>query len=83
MIGEEWYEELPDRYCPENKRGSTGNGPAGQLQCQKECEADPGCVGIAWTQNYRSICLLCQDDVLDDFDLNYGFYRRPQGNIKV
>lgn len=81
--GEEWFEETPDKYCTNHKYD---NGETSQLECQKLCEADTGCVGISLTKTTVSLCYLCQDDVLSGFisqdgvSKNYGFYRRPQND---
>ena len=81
LIGDLWLKETPDKYCPNNKYN--GDKSYDQLTCQKLCEAESSCVGIAFTQTRTSLCFLCLDDGLDSFSLNYGFYRQPLGNSKV
>ena len=75
-----WSVETPRKYCP---RGTDDGEYYGQLECQKLCEADAGCVGIAWAQDQtNSKCILCTDNFLTD-SLYYGFYRKPLGNNYV
>ena len=81
-----WPEETRDVYCP-NTRTRKGNFRFtrfyDQFLCQKFCEDDPECVGFAWTKTEKSTCYLCLDDVLTYRHENYGFYRKPLGNIEV
>ncbi len=73
-----WSEETPYKYC----KDSTFDGKAyEQLPCQKLCEADSGCVGIAWSSGVtNSGCYLCQNDILSTATSSYGFYRKPGNN---
>ena len=81
VIGALWLKEASDTYCPNN---TSNNKNYDQLACQKSCEANTRCVGIALTHKAGSACFLCLDDVLSSYgvfpNLNYGFYRRPLGN---
>ena len=74
-----WSEETPDKYC----KTSTYDGKTyDKLACQKLCEADSGCVGIAWSST-QTVCYLCQNDILSTAANGYGFYRKPLGNNEV
>ena len=56
----------------------------GQLGCQKECEkSEKDCVGISWVQTGNSACVICYNDILTSANYNFGFYRKPIGNIAV
>ena len=52
-----------------------------QMQCQTECEAYGGCIGISYQQKYanRKIqhCKMCMNDDLTAHSDGYGFYRKP------
>ena len=81
-----WLKETPDMICGNSKEPEFNKRKNSkiydQLACQKFCEADSGCVGIA-TQTTGSLCFLCLDDVVSSFSNNYGFYRRPLGNSEM
>ena len=68
-----WSEETPKKYCP-HPYGRDDGKYYDQLECQKLCEADDGCVGISWAQNAKSKCILCKEDYLVEIPY-YGFYR--------
>ena len=76
-----WSEETPKKYCP-HPHGRDDGKYYDQLECQKLCEANAGCVGIAWAQNAKSKCILCNEDHLVETPY-YGFYRKPIGNNEV
>ena len=76
-----WSEETPKKYCP-HPHGRNDGKYYDQIECQKLCEADAGCVGIAWAENTKSKCILCKREYLIDVP-NYGFYRNPLGNNEV
>jgi hypothetical protein len=73
-----WSEETPDKHC----KNGIFYYMDGKLACQQLCEADSGCVGIAWSQSFEIYCYLCHDDILSNACCNYGFYRNP-GNGEV
>ena len=73
--------EGQNMWCQNNKRKLK---VTDQLACQTLCEADFGCVGVAWSdQTGMGTCYLCQDDILSQTGNNYWFYRRPQGNNEL
>ena len=77
-----WSVETPNSFCEHaNFIDDCVHEYCDQLECQTLCEADSGCVGIAW--NFAvGTCYLCQDDILSD-DSHNGFYRKPLGNNEV
>ena len=56
-----------------------------QMQCQEKCKADNDCVGISYTYNsdYTQYCEVCRNDDLQRSKQGFGFYRRPNGKIKL
>ena len=55
---------------------------ASQLDCQDICLENPLCVGISYS--YRAgmmnSCFICKNDVLDQNDYGFAFYRKPGKN---
>ena len=78
VVEQLWPEETPNKYCANS---TVKPGIPRQLECQKKCEAEIGCVGIAMShQQDKNWCYLCLDDILKAAINEYGFYRKPQGN---
>ena len=83
MLGFLWPKETANGGCP-NSRKHDPNDVKNQGECQKKCEAEIRCVGIAY--RHRALptviakygwCDICFDDELRYDDTVYGFYRRP------
>ena len=78
-----WPEETSDVRCPNSKGAASVHAGIDQFACQRLCEKDPECVGIAITTTEKNSCRRCLNDVLRYTKNNVGFYRRPLGNNGV
>ena len=54
-----------------------------QKECQEKCVRTTKCTGIVYSHNpvYSSYCYTCENRVLTRWYNDFGFYRRPTGNI--
>ena len=74
-----WEEEVQDHICSNfrNKRRLVSD----QISCQKKCELDNECVGISYSHNLTSWCVICFNRYLIQSRLKFGFYGKPGMNF--
>ena len=77
-----WSKETPDKYC---KNNTSDEKRYSQLACQKLCEADSRCVGIAFNNQIATTgCSLCQDNILSNYyKYSYRRFYRGPGNGEI
>ena len=69
-------------WCPNNIHQSD---VTDQYQCQSLCKPNTGCVGIAYShkEEITHHCYLCNDDLVEPSDNDFGFYRNIEKGKKV
>ena len=76
-----WEEEVQDHICSNfrNKRRLVSD----QISCQKKCELDNECVGISYSHNLTTWCVICVNRYLIQSHLQFGFYGKPSKNYSI
>ena len=77
-----WQMEIDNKWCLTMYGHDWTASITSQLECQALCLQTSNCVGISYS--YRAgmmnSCFICKNDVLDQNDYGFAFYRKPGKN---